>query len=110
MSKTFIQAELSPELVNLARRFVSQSGQTDLNGLLEQALQDFFKHHASEIPDGKAQANRHEVFQALAAQAEAAAKTLMLQQVRPLFLFAAVSRGLCRPQLFRVVCLWLQQH
>ena len=48
--------------------------------------------------------------EALAAQAEAAAKTLMLQQVRPLFLFAAVSRGLCRPQLFRVVCLWLQQH
>ena len=74
MSKTFIQAELSPELVNLARSFVSQSGQTDLNGLLEEALQDFFKHHASEMPDGKAQANRHEVFQALAAQAEACEK------------------------------------
>ena len=42
MSKTVIQAELSPELVNLARSFVSQSGQTDLNGLLEEALQDFF--------------------------------------------------------------------
>ncbi len=74
MSKTSIQADLPPELVNLARSFVSQSGQTDLNGLLEQALQDFFKHHASELPDGKAQANRHEVFQALAAQAEACEK------------------------------------
>ena len=62
MSKTFIQAELSLELVSLARSFVSQSGQTDFNGLLEEALQDFFKYH------------RHEVFQALAAQAEACEK------------------------------------
>ena len=50
MSKTFIQAELSLELVSLARSFVSQSGQTDFNGLLEEALQDFFKYHGSEKP------------------------------------------------------------
>ncbi len=74
MSKTVIQAELSPELVSLARRYVSQSGQTDLNGLLEAALQDFFKHHASEMPDGNAQAIRQGVFEALAAQAEACEK------------------------------------
>ncbi len=43
MSKTFIQAELSPELVGLARNFVSRSGHTDLNGLLEEALQALCK-------------------------------------------------------------------
>ncbi len=74
MSKTVIQAELPPELVNLARSFVSQSGQTDLNGLLEEALQDFFKHHASALPEEKSQSDRHAVFQALAAQAEACEK------------------------------------
>jgi hypothetical protein len=74
MSKTFIQAELSPELVSLARSFVSQSGQTDFNGLLEEALQEFFKHHTTEVPDGKAQVNRQQVFQALASQAETCEK------------------------------------
>lgn len=74
MSKTVIQAELSPELVNLARDFVSKAGQPDFNGLLEEALQDFFKHHAAEVPNFGTQADRQQVFQALAAQAESCAK------------------------------------
>lgn len=74
MSKTVIQAELSPELVTLARNFVSQSGLTDLNGLLEEALQDFFKHHATTVPNPDAQADRQRVFQELAAQAESCAQ------------------------------------
>ena len=74
MSKTVIQAELSPELVTLARNFVSQSGLTDLNGLLEDALQDFFKHHAPDVSNLGAQPDRQPVFQALAAQAESCAQ------------------------------------
>lgn len=73
MSKTVIQAELSPELVTLARNFVSKSGLTDFNGLLEEALQDFFKHHATDLPNLGTQVDRQKVFQALAAQSESCA-------------------------------------
>lgn len=74
MSKTIIQAELSPELVSLAHAFVSKSGQPDFNGLLEEALQDFFKHHGAEVPNLGTQADRQQGFQSLAAQAESCAK------------------------------------
>ncbi len=74
MSKTVIQAELSPELITLAGNFVRQSGLTDLNSLLEEALRDFFKHHATEAPAPDAQADRQRVIQALAAQAESCGK------------------------------------
>jgi len=74
MSKTVIHAELSPEIVKLANRFVSKSGGTDLSGLLETALLDFFKHHGCEVSDAEIQTERQRMFQALAAQAEACKK------------------------------------
>ena len=74
MSKTVIQAELPPELVTLARNFVSQSGLTDLNGLLEEALQDFFKHHTPAAPNRSTDVDRQRIFRALADQAESCAQ------------------------------------
>lgn len=60
--------------MSLAQTFVSKSGQTGLSGLLEEALQDFFKHHAPEHSQEEARADRQSAFQALAAQAEACEK------------------------------------
>ncbi|MCW5558246.1 MAG: hypothetical protein KIT22_10500 [Verrucomicrobiae bacterium] len=74
MSKTIIQAELPPDLVSQAQRFVSQSGQRDLNALLAEALQDYFIQHRSDMPVGGPQTDRQRVIQALAAQAASCAR------------------------------------
>ncbi len=74
MSKTVIQAELPPDLVSRAREFASKTGHSDLNGLLEIALQDFFAHHAADLPNQGTWADRQKVFQALAAQSETCAQ------------------------------------
>ena len=74
MTKTLIQAELSPDLVSLARSFVDKTGQTDLSGLLEDALQDYLKSHPFGQADAHTDAERQRVFQALAAQAESCDK------------------------------------
>lgn len=73
MSKTVIHAELPPELVKLARDFVARSGLPDFNGLLEEALQDFMKLHAHDVPMPANHADRQKVFQALEAQSESCA-------------------------------------
>lgn len=70
-----IQAELPPELATRARDFVAQTGQSDFNGLVVGALHDFFQHHPLAVPTATTAADRQQVFQALAAQADACAKS-----------------------------------